>query len=273
MIQMNPTLQTYAERRDTFLKRVCADLQQDERFVAAWLAGSFGRGQADLVSDLDLHVVIADAYAPILLDRPRMVWSKSSPARMALFQRYGQPVIVHENHWNAICDGTFTYCEYADLVKVDWTLMAQSKAVRPHFTQVLFQRDMPVPHAPVPHAEGLAERKATIGEQVGYFWLMTATGCKYLVRGDMGAVIQQFSIVHHTLDEIERLLQGQPAIWGRRYLPAFEVPDVDAQAWVKRVRALCAQLLDRYPRIEALLGEPMNREAYAVVEALLKMAE
>lgn len=123
-------------RRDAFLQRVLDDLQADARFVAAWLAGSFGRDEADLISDLDLHVVVTDDCAAPLLIKPKMVWANTTPERMALFRRYGEPAILHENHHNAICEGTFTYCEYADLVKVDWTLMAQSKALRPAFSRL-----------------------------------------------------------------------------------------------------------------------------------------
>ncbi len=270
MTTRDALLQAYADRRDAFLKQVVADLQTDPRFVAAWLAGSFGRGEADLVSDLDLHVVVTDDYALSLLVKPLPVWANSTPERLALLQRFGTPVIVHENHWNAICEGTFTYCEYADLVKVDWTLMAHAKAIRPHFTRLLFEHS-PIPYAPAPQPETLEVRKVELAEQVGYFWLMTASGCKYLIRKDMGEVIRQFSTVHDVLDEIERLQRGELAIWGRRYLGKFVVPDADVAAWVQRVRALCAYLVSMYPRIEQLIGEPLTPAPTAVIDQLLAL--
>ncbi len=271
-MKVNAMLQAYADRRDAFLLRVVHDLKQDDRFVAAWLAGSFGRGEADLVSDLDLHVVITDDYAQTLLEKPAMVWASSTPERMALIRRYGEPVILHENHWNAICEGTFTYCEYADLTKVDWMLMAKSKAVRPCFTRLLFER-APIPQAAAPESETLDERKLSVTEQVGYLWLMMATGCKYIIRGDVYAVIHQFKIVHDTLDEIERLLQGKPAIWGQHYLERFTVTDVSMLAWVQRVRELCAQMRVMSPRIEEFVGGPVHPDAFSTIDTLLNIAD
>ncbi|HEV2065959.1 MAG TPA: nucleotidyltransferase domain-containing protein, partial [Thermomicrobiales bacterium] len=49
-----------ARQRDDLLVRVEDALRSDERVVAAWLAGSFGRGTEDAWSDLDLHVVVRD---------------------------------------------------------------------------------------------------------------------------------------------------------------------------------------------------------------------
>ena len=264
-------MQAYADRRDAFLERVVADLQNDERFVAAWLAGSFGRGQADEMSDLDLHIVVADDHASDLLVKPVQVWANSTPERMALLRRYGTPAILHENHWNAICEGTFTYCEYADLVKVDWMLLVHSKAIRPHFTRLLFEH-APIPHAPAPQPETLEVRKEELAERVVYFWLMTASGCKYLIRKDMGAVICQFGVVHDVLNEIERLVRGDPSVWAKFYRGKFEAPDADVVAWVQRVRESCAYLAAMYPRIGALLGEEMDLGPSAAVNQLLALA-
>jgi len=269
-MRITPALQAYVARRDAFLQRVLADLQRDDRFVAAWLAGSFGRGEADLISDLDLHLVVTDAYADTILIKPAMVWASTTAERMVLFHRYGEPVILHENHHNAIGEGTFTYCEYADLVKVDWTLMAQSKALRPAFARLLFER-VAIPQAVAPVAESLAERQEAIAEKVGYFWLMAATGCKYIVRGDAVAVIQQFKMVHDTLDEIERLLQGQPPIWGREHIEPFHVEALDMPYWAAQVQAMCHQMVAMYPRIEAFVGHAVHPIAIDTIEALLAL--
>lgn len=268
MMPITPTLLAYAARRDAFLQRVLADLQHDDVIVAAWLSGSFGRDEADLISDLDLHIVVTDGYAATLLIKPKTVWASTTAARLALFRRYGEPAILHENHHNAICDGTFTYCEYADLVKVDWTLMAQSKALRPAFSRLLFER-VAIPQANMPLAETLVERQEAVAEQVGYFWLMIATGCKYIVRGDGVAVIQQFKMVHDTLDEIERLLQGAPPIWGREHIEPFRVDALEMRYWAGRARLMGQWMVARYPRIEAFVGHAVHPIATDTIEALL----
>jgi len=43
------------------IERAHAILEQDERVRAAWLQGSFARGDADAWSDVDCHVAVADA--------------------------------------------------------------------------------------------------------------------------------------------------------------------------------------------------------------------
>ena len=49
------TTEQYAHNRDRLFQRILTYLQTDERFVAAWLTGSFGRGEEDNLSDFDLH--------------------------------------------------------------------------------------------------------------------------------------------------------------------------------------------------------------------------
>lgn len=46
-----------------FLTALRARLDGDPQVLAAWLAGSFGRGNADRYSDIDLHLLLADVYA------------------------------------------------------------------------------------------------------------------------------------------------------------------------------------------------------------------
>ena len=59
------TIQEYASNRNKLLEDITQVLKEDHRFVAAWLTGSFGRGDADKVSDLDLTVVVENSFAKI----------------------------------------------------------------------------------------------------------------------------------------------------------------------------------------------------------------
>src|SRR5688572_19801154 len=74
MLQHVPAaLLQYAALRNTLLDRIAAALREDTRVVGAWLVGSFGRGQADAWSDLDLEVAIVDEQlASFLDDRPAL---------------------------------------------------------------------------------------------------------------------------------------------------------------------------------------------------------
>ena len=69
----------HAAARDALLERIVAALRADERFVAAWLRGSFGRGDDDELSDLDLDVVLRDADAPVLCARPWHTGGRTTP--------------------------------------------------------------------------------------------------------------------------------------------------------------------------------------------------
>ncbi len=50
----------YRQERDELLARIVANLESDETVVAAWLAGSLGRGGGDDRSDIDIWIVVAD---------------------------------------------------------------------------------------------------------------------------------------------------------------------------------------------------------------------
>lgn len=264
------SLVAYAARRDGWLARVVESLRADDRFVGAWLAGSFGRGTQDEMSDLDLHVVLADDADP-LLRKPIQVWANTTPERREVFERFGSLVITHENHWNAICDGTFTLLAYADQVMVDWQFIPASKALRPPFTQLLFAK-IAIPYAPMPVAEDLETRRAALAEQTGYFWLMTSTACRYVLRRDTPAIIAQLHMIHGVLDEIERLLRGAPDVWGQHFLPRFDVTALDLQTWIDRLRGYCRHMLDLYPRIEAVVDGPIHPAPMHHIDTLLTMA-
>lgn len=105
-------LAAYVARRDAWLLRTVDFLRADNRFAATWLAGSFGRGDHDEVSDIDP-----------LLRTPVPVWADSTP-----------------------------------------------------------------------------EHRADQLEATGYFWLMTATACRYLMRQDAPMTVAHLSIIHGVLD-------------------------------------------------------------------------
>jgi predicted nucleotidyltransferase len=76
-------LAAYARQRDDLLARIVGVLDSDQRVRAAWLSGSFGRGEADAWSDLDLHVA---------LDDDELVGFRA--ARRDLYAQVGRPVLV-----------------------------------------------------------------------------------------------------------------------------------------------------------------------------------
>src|SRR5512143_811598 len=105
---LSSSLNTYRANRDELLARIIHALSNDERFVAAWLTGSFGRNDADALSDLDLTLVVSDAYSGNLCKRNEQVSSQTTAERLDLFSQFGTPAIIHENNHNAPEGGTFT---------------------------------------------------------------------------------------------------------------------------------------------------------------------
>jgi hypothetical protein len=110
MESMTNLLADYQLAREQLLARIIEVLRQDSRFVAAWLTGSYGRGDQDAVSDLDLNIVVAAPHADELCERPTMINVSVPRSRLTLISQFGQPAILHENHFNAPTNGSLPTC-------------------------------------------------------------------------------------------------------------------------------------------------------------------
>jgi hypothetical protein len=132
----------YARRRAALLARLGATLRADERFVAAWLTGSFGRGEEDACSDVDCTAVVAGGHADALLARPWRSAGRTTAERLALLRSLGRSAVVlaHDAHGNAPEGGTHTNALYADGTRLDLTLVPAGRAWRPEETRLLFER-------------------------------------------------------------------------------------------------------------------------------------
>lgn len=189
-------------------------LSADERFVAAWLGGSFGRDQDDALSDVDLTVVVADPHAERLCHRQHQVGAGTTPERLEIFRVAGEPSIVHENHNNAPVGGSFTACVYASGVVIDWILVPATSAARPAATRMLFDTvGVPV-QQPAPTLTN-AERRHRISEQIAFFWMMVVPTTKLLLRGDLVMFHQLLDMLYRIEDDVERLLVHEPSRYVR----------------------------------------------------------
>jgi hypothetical protein len=106
---MSEKQKSYLQAREALLEHITTALKQDQRFIAAWLAGSHAHGEQQWFSDLDLHVVVADEYSEILCAQPWSVGAKTTPERLTLFTQFGKPAVIYEVHANNQVGGTFTY--------------------------------------------------------------------------------------------------------------------------------------------------------------------
>jgi predicted nucleotidyltransferase len=253
---MKRSLESYRERRDALLTKITERLSNDERFVAAWLAGSLSRNDADFLSDIDLRVVLADEYSASLCTRLEQVSAQTSPERHALFSQFGNPSLIHENNNNAPEGGTFTFVLYAEsAVMIDWVLVPQSKAMRPSQSRLLFEKAA-IPMEPAPKPEDLEQSKKYVAEQWAFFWMMTAITIKYAVRNDGVFVTEWTEHLYNISYEIERRLNRESWKYTRGSLSKFQ-PARENQ--IESLRRLCNRMQGLKSRIAEFTGsEPLT---------------
>jgi hypothetical protein len=268
-MERNEVLAAYTEQRDRLLAHIASSLAEDGRFVAAWLGGSLGRGDADAVSDLDITVVVADAHAVLLCAQPERATAHPPAERLAFFARFGDIAFVSEHNPNAPPGGTSTGVMYADSgVIVDWVLVPLAVAQRPPATRLLFAHE-DIPLSPESAPLDAAERAKAASVTLASFWMMASVTAKYIVRGDGVFVAHWLEGLARFVQEIERQLNG--ATWSYRRGSLTELAATrDAQ--VVHLRRLCDLAAALSPRVAALGGHVWP-EARAGVERWLRLAE
>src|SRR6266508_129026 len=266
---MENRLGAYHQSRDDLLTRIVTDLSNDERFVAAWLTGSYGRNDADEVSDLDLNLVVAQPYSESLCARQNQVSPETTKERYELFSKFGQLALIHENNNNAPKDGTFTFVLYSgSALMIDWVLMPQMNAERPFQSVLLFDKDIiPISSPPIP--EELEESKKTVAEQWAFFWMMTAVTIKYIIRQDHVFVIHWLENLHGLTQDMERRIKRQPGNYVRGSLSQAQTT---RKKQVGLIRQLCKRMQELKPRIveftQSEVFMPLTE-----IETLLSLAE
>ena len=265
-----PQSQTeYANNRDQLLKQVVQYLQTDERFIAAWLTGSFGRHDEDDMSDLDITVVVDEAYAKSLCARPHQVWAGTTKERYALFSHFGEPNVIHENNHNAPINGTFTFVLYKETaLVVDWVLRPNLDVTRPALSALIFDKANINVEPPVP-AESLEQRIEIASENVAFFWLMAAVTVKSLVRRDEVFFHKFLDMLHGILWNVRRLVAGKPDQWIKGSLVKMAVT---RELQILSVRRVCQEMMDLMPKVEEM-GGIVPVSPISTIETLLHFAE
>ena len=253
---MKSDLESYRKRRESLLTEIVEKLSGDESFVAAWLAGSLSRNDADSLSDIDLRVVVSDDYSPILCQRLEHVSAQTSPERYALFSQFGKPALIHENNNNAPEGGTFTLVLYAEsVVLIDWVLVPHIKATRPFQSRLLFEKVV-IPITPLPEPEDLEQSKKSVSEQWAFFWMMTAITIKYIHRDDGVFAAEWIEHLHGIKHEIERQLERKPWSYTRGSLSKLQ-PTREKQ--LESLKELCERMLELKSKVSRFIGsEPLT---------------
>lgn len=202
----------YVQARTDLLEQITSTLQKDERFVAAWLSGSFGRGEQTWLSDLDLHVVVADAYSESLCAAPWAESAQTTNERLALFKQFGTPGIIFErtNHANKV-GGILTNVVYQESAQsVDWMLIPQSEASLEHPSLLLFDK-FGLPEPPAPEPERLDQRRERASQHVGFFWIIATGAARALLADRLPLFYSYLLLLEESMREVESALHGERA--------------------------------------------------------------
>jgi len=269
LLFMKTKLNVYREQREELLTRITETLAMDERFTAGWLTGSYARGEADALSDIDISIVVVDPFSEILCRRLEQVSSHTSPERHSLFRQFGVPTLIHENNNNAPEGGTFTFVLYAEsALMVDWTLIPQSKAVRPIQSKLLFDK-VNVPAFPPPEPETLEQSKKVVAETWAFFWMMATVTIKYILREDGVFATHWIEALHGMIGKIERHLEGQPWRYTRGSLSSLQST---SETQLKSIQELCDRMLALKDKVSKFIDtEPLTPTAE--IEELLTLAQ
>jgi hypothetical protein len=235
----------HSAERDRMLAAAVEMLAADERFVAAWLSGSFGRGDDDALSDIDITVVVAGDLVDQLCRRDHQVGAGTTPERLAVLRSVGEPAIIHENHFNAPSGGSFTACVYASGIVFDWVIIPVANAVRPAETRLLFDTVGIPDQVPGPTLTDL-ERAQRLAEQVAFFWMMIVPTSKARLRGDSIDFHEMLDMLYRVADGVERLLKDEPPRYLRGSRAPFARTTVEQQDAVK---AVCERMDNLAPAI------------------------
>jgi predicted nucleotidyltransferase len=264
-------LDTYARERDALLQRITDTLASDGRVRAVWLSGSFGRGEADEWSDLDLHLAVDDErFGELLAQRP------------ALYERVGRPLLVQEDMPSDSQRGArFQLVVYHGPIEVDWNIGAVGQAERPLAFRMLLERD----HIPVaaPRPLSAEQRKQRARHWLTFFWAMAPIAVKLCGRGDTERAANQVRLLTTAFIALWRLAT-EPEGWdpvvsslNRVMEPELDAiiprlgPVIEPTGALEVVDALCREVQKLHPAL-ATLGATINAEIPAEVFALRDLA-
>jgi hypothetical protein len=263
------SLQTYIEKREELLREIISAITEDDRFVAAWLTGSYSHSSQDALSDVDISIVVEEKYCDLFCQRPAQVSSQTTAERMELFRQFGEIAILHENNNNAPEGGTFTNVIYAQTALiVDWILIPQARARRTSPSHLLFDR-MGIPEAPPNTLETIEERAERTSEITAFFWMMMSLTVKYIVREDSVFVVTWLEELHKLLREIRRLVAGEQFRYKGGSLTTI-TPDCESQ--IEVIYELGEEMEGLMPEITKL-GGFVRPSPMSTLEILLGFAK
>lgn len=247
-------LREYREDRAALLASLTASLQGDQRICAVWFHGSFGRGEADDISDLDFWLAVSDESVAEM----NTILSGHAALNVSFIGGKETPQIAPPG-------GSFFASRHEGrqgTLGVDWSWQPLSKLILPAGTKILFERSgqdpiLPVSRLPTVRLDKDISEEPVVGG-IWFAWLMVGSAAKHLARdpqSDMAlmlyprfaledaiiAIGQQdkllpidWSVPEQPLDKLERLrglarivaqtadaAAAQGYLFSPRYLPSL----------------------------------------------------
>lgn len=239
---------------EALLQRVVGVLQEDERVVAAWLFGSWGRQTSDELSDTDLWVVVGDENCDAI-----------SAERHAYVARPGHPLLMLDAPGNAPAGGAYLmalYAGQAGVHQVDWYWQRQSDASIPQHAVVLFDR-VGIPHdtrleqldPPGKVGEQAQQERAERASQlVAYFWVMSNIAVKSVLRHQAWASVGMIEMLRGILEDVRWLVGVSTIPDGQEAWRTGVLPPVQQSEQIAMLCELAHEMEQLKPHVEALGG-------------------
>lgn len=166
--------------QQAYLDTLKPKISADSRIRAAWLEGSFGRGNADRHSDLDIHLLLAPEH-----------W-QTFQAEVKTWLSPIRPLVL----FNLLFDGKMVNALTADGLRLDvWLHAGETMAVNPTKVQVLVQQENSLTFDKVEPPKDPAGVAQTLERLIKEFWRCISLtpavmGRKELIMGFVGLGIE-----------------------------------------------------------------------------------
>ncbi len=192
---------------DEYLARLQKQIENDSRIMAAWLEGSFGRGNPDRYSDIDLHLLLTDGDLNS--------FRAGAEQWLATFQ----PLVL----FNTMFDGKMINALNADGLRLDiWLQTAESVTVDPVRVRVLHDPDRRLHFEP---AQQVAETGELL-QRIREFWRCIALLPTVIGRGELLSGFIGLSVEINVLSDILMAGYGVVRDRGVKNLNAFLPLDI-----------------------------------------------
>lgn len=272
MSSLESRLQARHAEHEALLQRVLAVLQADQRVVAAWLFGSRGRGTNDVLSDLDLWVVVKDEAI-----------EEVCAERRAYVARVGKSVLLLESEYNAPKGGAYLMALYPGeegVQQIDWYWQRQSNASLPRQAVALFNQDGisqdtrleqldPPGNAEPASRDALAEQLTPLNR---FFWVMANIAVKSMVRHQAWGAINHLEGLREMLEDTRRLLGLSTVPAGQEAWRTTLQPPVQPLEQLTMLREITTAMEELTPTIEQAGGQ-VETQAIPYIYVDFELAE